>query len=278
MNDIVLLTDFGIDDPYVGIMKGVISTIAPTAKVIDLTHAISPQRIRSGAFALLNSYTYFPAGTIFVVVIDPGVGSTRRPIVATAGEYTFIAPDNGVLSYVLQRDPQARAYELISHQHRLSRVSNTFHGRDVFAPAAAYLSAGTPIDVLGQVLADYVKLPMPRMEITPGRVRGEVLSIDHFGNVITSIGRLAWNHEDELTLTHAFDPEQAPVRLSASACAAVYEDRRIDRISVTYADVPRGSLLALVGSSGFLEIAINQGNACAQLGVDVGFELDLLMG
>jgi hypothetical protein len=213
-----------------------------------------------------------------VVVVDPGVGAARRPIVATAGEYTFIAPDNGVLSYVLGRDPKARVCELISRQHRLSRVSNTFHGRDVFAPAAAFLSSGTAIDVLGQPLDDYVRLPLPQLDLQDRRIRGEVLSVDRFGNIVTSIGRLEWEHEGELLFHHAFDPNYPITRLTTDRCKVSYEDWHIERLSLTYADAPRGSLLALVGSSGFLEIAINQGNACAHLGADIGFEFDLIIG
>ncbi|MDX2138365.1 MAG: SAM-dependent chlorinase/fluorinase [Chloroflexota bacterium] len=275
---IALLTDFGMDDSYVGVMKGVISGICPDARIIDLTHAIAPQNVRQGAFELLTTYTYFPADTIFLVVVDPGVGGTRRPMLARAGTYTFIAPDNGVLSYVLDRDPAAQVHELTSAQHRLSRVSNTFHGRDVFAPAAAYLARGGAPEVLGPRLESYVRLPQPRLVRDDKRIRGEAVHVDHFGNIVTSIGNLTWTHEGELALHSAWDAQAEAVRIDAKQAVVTYDDWRINGIARTYTDVPRGSLLALVGSSGFLEIAINQGDACAQLSAGIGFEFDLQLG
>src|SRR5688500_2938100 len=142
---IALLTDFGTEDIYVGVMKGVMKSIAPDAEFIDITHAITPQSIQEGALALKNSYHYFPQGTIFLVIVDPGVGSTRRPIVVTAGGYTFVAPDNGVLSYMLVElitISDVQAFNLAHPSYRLQNISNTFHGRDVFAPAAAHLASG----------------------------------------------------------------------------------------------------------------------------------------
>jgi S-adenosylmethionine hydrolase len=278
MRCIVLLTDFGIEDNYVGIMKGVIASIAPAAQMIDLSHSIPPQDIRQGAISLLTSYTYFPPDTIFVVVVDPGVGGVRRPVIARAGTYHFIAPDNGVLSYALNRDPNAQVYEITSLQHRLSRVSNTFHGRDVFAPAAGYLCSGVTLEELGAPLNDYVHLPPPRLEIGDSLITGEVISVDHFGNITTSIGLLTWQHAGELLLTHPFESRSLPVSVRAQAAIRIDGSARISGIVRTYSDVGAGELLALVGSSGFLEIAVNQGDARSMLQARVGSVVELHLG
>jgi hypothetical protein len=191
---IALLTDFGISDIYVGVMKAVMRTICPTAQFIDITHSIQPQNVAQGAFALYNAYQFFPIGTIFLVVVDPGVGSQRRAIVAQYNGYKFVAPDNGVLSYVLN-DSRQEIVELTNSAYRLKQTSATFHGRDIFAPAAAHLAAGKALLELGAPPDDMIRLPSPRMEIYGSRVTGEVLHIDHFGNIVTSIGTLTWENE-----------------------------------------------------------------------------------
>src|SRR5690349_6122403 len=160
-NTIAILTDFGTKDIYVGAMKGVIHRIAPQAVVIDITHHIEAQNVRQAAFSLLGSYTYFAAGTTFLVVVDPGVGSTRKPIVVRAGDYVFVAPDNGVLTYVLANFESFEAFELTKQDLWLPETSATFHGRDVFAPVAAHIAAGIPLEHVGEPLEEIHTLPMP---------------------------------------------------------------------------------------------------------------------
>ncbi|MEP7294036.1 MAG: SAM-dependent chlorinase/fluorinase, partial [Chloroflexota bacterium] len=187
---IALLTDFGTTDTYVGVMKGVMLGIAPDIQLVDLTHAIQPQNIRQAAFLLLNSYRFFPPETVFLVVVDPGVGSSRRALAVRAGQYTFVAPDNGVLSYVLDELSECQTVELTNPDYQLSGASNTFHGRDIFAPAAAHLAAGVPLDTLGAPVDPPVILPDPSLVVAGKHVIGEVLHIDHFGSAVTSIGQL----------------------------------------------------------------------------------------
>jgi len=227
---IALLTDFGTHDAYVGVMKGVMAGICPDAQFIDLTHAIEPQNVRQGAFVLMTAFSYFPKGTIFLVVVDPGVGGQRRALAARAGDYIFVAPDNGVLSYVLRRYPYAVVNDLTSAAHQLAQVSSTFHGRDVFAPAAAYLAAGESLDRLGGRVRDPQKLPQPTLTLQADRLTGEVLHIDHYGNIVTSLGALAWEADDALVLKPAFGSARTPQRFNASAASCHVGSAQIDGV------------------------------------------------
>lgn len=265
---IALLTDFGLTDIYVGVMKGVIQNICPQAQIIDVTHAIQPQNIRHGAFTLLNAYGYFPPGTIFVVVVDPGVGSDRRLIAAQAGGYTFVAPDNGVLSYTLAELGDVRAVELSNPAYRLPHVSATFHGRDIFAPAAAHLAAGVELADLGTPLAQLSVFPAPDLVFEGDMIVGEVLHIDHFGNIVTSIGTLRWLAKDDLELTPRFGVQKTPIKIDHAE--VLLNERTFEGIVGIYAETAPGEWLAMVGSSGFLELAINQGNCASRLGTLIG--------
>jgi S-adenosylmethionine hydrolase len=187
---IALITDFGIEDSYVGIMKGVMRKICPTADFIDISHSITRQNAREAALTLMNAYRYFPAGTIFLVVVDPGVGSERRPVAVSGDEYFFVAPDNGVLSYTLAELELLQAVSLSKEEYHLELVSQTFHGRDIFSPAAAHLAAGIALSELGEAIEDLQRLPAPELRLLKDRLLGEVTHIDHFGNVVTSIGEL----------------------------------------------------------------------------------------
>lgn len=275
---IALLTDFGTEDTYVGVMKGVMQRIHPAAKFIDLTHAIAPQRVREAAFSLVNAYMYFEPGTVFLIVVDPGVGSLRRSVAVSAKDYTFVAPDNGVLSYVLATCDTYQAIELDNPAYRLAQVSQTFHGRDVFAPAAAYLASGTPLRELGSPVDDLVKLPQPEVEIQNRRVVGEVIQIDRFGNVITSLGHVSWRSETRLSLTPAFGQKRVQLPFEAQAVRMRLNDTVITSVNRTYSDAPRGGLLALVGSSGYLEVSVNQGDAADRLDATVGDRVELELG
>jgi S-adenosylmethionine hydrolase len=277
---IALLTDFGTTDTYVGVMKGVMLDINPALQLVDLTHAIQPQNIKQAAFTLLNSYSFFPPGTVFLVVVDPGVGSERKPIAVRAGHWLFVAPDNGVLSYALRDIGHPEAAELENRIHRLKAVSNTFHGRDIFAPAAAHLTLDVSFDHLGQRV-EPVMLPEPRLVIEGNHIRGEVLHIDHFGNVVTSIGLFNWDSPDQLILKPRFgtNPPLICPALSVEVSVSATNPPHT-RLSIchTYAEVEKGEALALVGSSGYLELSVNQGDFAAQFGVHIGAPVELRLG
>jgi S-adenosylmethionine hydrolase len=270
---IVMLTDFGLQDTYIGVMKGVIRGICPTVDVIDLTHAVQPQNVRQAALALLTSYRFFPAGSIFLVIVDPGVGSTRRPIAVRSGGYYFVAPDNGVLSYTLAESDAAVCVTLENRGLQLQALSNTFHGRDIFAPAAAHLAAGVTLEAFGPVLDSYHTLPQPSLIIESHEIIGEVIQIDHFGNIITSIGQWYWLEDAVVELRPRFGSSVVPLRLNAECLQVYVNDHLISGVFSTYSAVGRAELLALVSSSGFLEIAINQGHAARHLGVVIGDQI-----
>jgi hypothetical protein len=271
---IALLTDFGLDDVYVGVMKAVMRSIAPDAEFIDITHAIAPQSVRGGALALQHSYRYFPDDTVFLVVVDPGVGSKRRAILVEAGSYRFIAPDNGVLSYALNDFEDWQAVELTATDYRLSDVSATFHGRDVFAPAAAYAARGdVRLSDFGAAIDDLFQLPEPQMTVEDERITGEVTHIDHFGNIITSIGSLRWSGDGRLALKHP----GGIVRLNAAEATVKIQSQELHGISQAYHEVPRGHLLAQIDSNGYLEVAINQDDAAQRLDTLVGDVVELIL-
>lgn len=275
---IALLTDFGTTDVYVGVMKGVMLDICPAARLVDLTHAVQPQNIRQGAFVLLNAYHYFPAGTVFLAVVDPGVGSARRPVAVRAGAYTFVAPDNGLLSYVLADTPPDHVVELNNPVYRLTSVSYTFHGRDIFAPAAAHLAAGVSLNAMGTPLEQIVSLPVPLLNVEPDVVRGEVLHLDHFGNAVTSIGLLEWLSAERLRLKPRFGGQATAREIVTGHAEVRLNGQTICGVVPTYSHTHPGDLLAMVGSSGHLEIAVNQGSAAARLGTRIGDAVELRMG
>lgn len=261
---VALLTDFGLTDHYVGVMKGVMLGITPQLSFVDISHDVQPQNVRQGAFMLLNAYRYFPEGTVFLVVVDPGVGSTRRPIIVNAGAYTFVAPDNGVLSYVLNELGDSAAYQLENSSYRLPQLSASFHGRDLFAPAAAHAAAGVQPSDFGRQISDLVSLPTPRLVIEGAQVEGEVLHIDRFGNLVTSIGRLERSADGLLLIPWLGDRVTRATVVSPAARIFVNGQQLIG-IQRTYSDVSPGELFAMVGSGGFLEIAVSQGNAAHAL-------------
>jgi S-adenosylmethionine hydrolase len=286
---ITLTTDFGTADGYVGTMKGVILGIVPAAHLVDISHEIPPQNVRQAAYVLYTAYPFFPPHTVHLVVVDPGVGSARRPIALRTPAGTFVGPDNGVFSYVIAHEPVEMLVELTDPRYRLPQVSCTFHGRDVFAPAAAHLAAGVSITALGPPVSDAVTLPPPRLEVITGGIAGEVLHADRFGNVITSIGKLGWRG-DELVLEPAFqDAGEKPgfsektrflgqVRFKAAEALVEVGGREIVGVYHTYAEGTPGEALALVGSEGHLEIAVREGNAAQGLGLRPGDPVVLRFG
>jgi S-adenosylmethionine hydrolase len=250
---IALLTDFGTRDHYVGTMKGVVLGICPTATLVDITHDVPPQDILGGALELGASYSYFPAGTIFVAVVDPGVGSTRRGIAVSAGEYVFVAPDNGVLTMALDTHEAVNAVELTESRYARPVISRTFEGRDRFAPAAAWLATGVALSALGRPAGALARLDIPRAQAVGGEIRGDVLRVDRFGNLITNVDRSLFER--------CFATARVDVRIGPHV---------VDGVVSTYADVAPGGLCALFGSSGRLEVAVNGGSAADALGVGRG--------
>ncbi|MBN1261714.1 MAG: SAM-dependent chlorinase/fluorinase [Anaerolineae bacterium] len=265
---ITLMTDFGLDDVYVAVMKGVISGIAPGAAFVDLCHAVAPQDIRGAAFRLWMAVPYFPAHTVHLVVVDPGVGTSRRAIAARTSQGIFVGPDNGVFSYVWAESSPRQVVELENPRYHLPGMSTTFHGRDIFSPAAAHVAVGVDLGALGPEVTDPVGLPLPSLELTACQIAGEVLYVDRFGNAITSIGRLTWDR-DTLLLEGAFGG-CGRARFRASGVQVVAGRRQVYGIHGAYGEVSVGTALALVGSSGLLELAVSQGHGAQALDLQVG--------
>ncbi len=256
---IALVTDFGLRDHYAGTMKGVALGICPEAALVDITHDIPAHDVLAGALELDACYRYFPQGTVFVVVVDPGVGSSRRGIAAEAGGYRFVAPDNGVLSLALAHAGEHRIVELGNPRYARSTISRTFEGRDRFAPAAAWLASGVELSDLGPGLADCCGLEIPQPQAESGGIGGEVLRVDRFGNLITNIDR-------------------ALVDSLGAAAFVEVGGLRIPGVVSTYADVPPLALCALVGSTDRLEIAANGSSAADMLGLGRGAAVRMRRG
>ena len=247
---IALLTDFGTTDPYVAAMKGAALSVNPDAQLIDISHHIAPQDVAEAGYVLAASWAYYPAGTVFAAVVDPGVGSGRRILAAEVDGRVLLAPDNGLLTMVLDVSPPTRLVAVTNEAYFRQPVSATFHGRDIFAPVAAHLTLGVPLDDLGPVADGYERLEAAAARLSRLAIDGEVVHVDRFGNLVTSIPAAdlgGW--EDRLR-----------IHLSA--------DRHLDRLCRTYADVPPGEPLALIGSADLLEISVNGGSAAHLLGLD----------
>lgn len=248
-----MLTDFGGRDHYAGTMKGVALGICPDATLVDISHEVPAHDVLTAAFELSAAYRYFPAGTIFLVVVDPGVGSSRRGIAAEAGDYKFVAPDNGVLSIVFDENPPKRVVELSERRYARPTVSRTFEGRDRFAPAAAWLAKGVELTALGRPAGSVYRLEVPRPRETAGGLEGEVIRVDRFGNLITNI--------DRRTFEKLAGADRLTIRIGALQVAKVVS---------TYADASPGELCALFGSTDHLEIAANGANAAIVIGAGRG--------
>ena len=260
---ITLTTDFGTSDAYVGVMKGVILGINPNAQVVDITHAVPPQDIHEAAFLIHAAYRYFPTDTIHVIVVDPGVGSDRRAIVCQTEQALFVCPDNGILTYLLHEieNDGKQLENIVAIQNPvycLPEVSQTFHGRDIFAPVAAHLSRGVPLAEMGPSVRDLVRLPIPTLEISDDKLTGEIIKIDSFGNAISNI------------------PESLLTCLQGGSAAEIYDcEIRVGSVKLkglnrSYADSEIGAPLAIIGSSGVLEIAVNGGSAAVIFGLKRG--------
>ena len=250
---ITLITDFGLADGFVGTMKGVIYTINPDATIVDISHEIAPQDVSTAGFLLKASYGYFPQGTVHIVVVDPGVGGQRRAIVVETAEYYFVAPDNGVLTRALAGERIMKSVELTNQAYFLDEVSDTFHGRDIFAPAAAQLSLDTAIEAFGVEIDDLVQMSLSEPEVHRGSIKGHIIHTDRFGNLTTDIPRKLF---ETLVSDRPFVIAVAGIRL--------------DVVARSYADVPIGLPLAVFNSFGNLEIAVNRDSAAEILGAGKG--------
>lgn len=252
---IALLTDFGTRDAFVGIMKGVILGINPEVHIVDLSHEIPPQDILAGALVLRSAVPFFPPGTIYVAVVDPGVGSERRAILIETQRAFFIGPDNGLLSIAARQETTKRTVHLVNPAYFLAPLSQTFHGRDVFAPVAAHLSRGVAISQFGPVIPEMERIPLPTVERWESGMAGRVIYIDHFGNVVTNIS------EADL---RPFSKEQLFISMGPMHISGIVD---------TYTAVEVGAPAALINSWGMLEIAVRNGSAARQFGIAVGCEV-----
>jgi len=258
---ITLTTDFGLKDGNVGVMKGVIWSIAPQALIADLSHTISPQNIAEASLVVARATPFFPAGTIHVVVVDPGVGTERRPIAIMLGSELFVGPDNGVFTRVLERaEQESYPIEIIhldKHQYWLPEVSNVFHGRDIFAPVAGHLATGIELKCLGTPIYDPVRLRLPQPKPFKNSLRGEVIHIDHFGNIHSNI-----------RIEHSRGTYQASVSLRGATIRGFVH---------AFGERPPGELVALYGSSGDLIISVVNGSAAELLGAKVGDAVEVIL-
>lgn len=255
---ITLTTDYGTGDHLVASMKGVILGVNPEAEVVDITHAVMPYDILDGALIINEASRYYPSRTIHVVVVDPGVGSARRAILVSAGNQYYIAPDNGVLSLIFEREKDSLTVRQITSEHYFrSPVSKTFHGRDVFAPAAGWLSKAWQSASFGDEIEDYVRFTFPKPKQNGAGVKGVVLRVDGFGNLMTN-----------------FKPEDVPAFSSENGKFLIkLGNKEINKLVGTFSDGPTGEPIALIGSSGFVEISVNRGNAAKMLGIHRGSEV-----
>jgi S-adenosylmethionine hydrolase len=248
---ITLTTDFGLEDPYVAEMKGIILSINADAKLIDVSHGVEKFDVRMGAFTLASAAPYFPKGTVHLVVVDPGVGTGRRAVLVHTKQAFFVGPDNGLLMLAAKSQSIQHIYELVNPMYRLPKISSTFHGRDIFAPAAAYLDKGVKPSEFGPEITDPITPKFAAMTRKNNSLRGEVLHIDRFGNVVTNIAEKEINNVKTIKL-----------KLPDCPLEAIF--------AKTYGEVKPEDPVALIGSHGFLEIAINKGSAAKMFNVHLG--------
>jgi len=258
---VTLTTDYGNNDHLVGVMKGVIYKINPDVHIVDICHNVMPFDVLDGALTIGQAYSHFPPKTIHLVVIDPGVGSQRRPVLVIGDQHYFIAPDNGVLSMVYEREQKVLVRHITAEHYFLNPISNTFHGRDIFAPVAAWLSKNWQTPSFGDEISDFVRFSLPKPKLDGNILKGVVLKVDNFGNLITN-----------------FTPEDVPQVLAGASFKITVGSREIDRLAETYSQGAPGEVLAIIGSSGFLEIAVNKGSATRALNLQRGAEVALALG
>lgn len=260
---VTLTTDFGTNDHFVGAVKGVIVDIVPDVNIVDITHAVQAFDVLDGALAIAQTYSYFPTGTVHMIVVDPGVGTNRRPIIASSDGYHFVAPDNGVLSMVYAKEERIRVRHVTSDHYFRQPLSNTFHGRDVFAPIAAYLAKQVDSDKFGDEIEDYVRFAAPRPKPAgENRIRGVVLKVDRFGNLVTNV-----------------TPDDAPALFAGKGVfKIVVGSKEITDIRTAYAEGTPGEVFGVLGSMGYLEIVANRAPAAQLTGAGKGAEVSIFFG
>ena len=260
---ITLTSDFGLNDHFVGTMKGVILNICPDAEIVDISHAVQAFDVLDGALAIAQSYSQFPAGTVHIVVVDPGVGSARRPIIVAGDRHYFVAPDNGVLSLVYAREERLRVYHVTAGHYFLQPVSQTFHGRDIFSPVGAWLAKGVDLSKFGEEVSDFVRFNLPKPKpVDANTLRGIVLKADRFGNLVTNI-----TPED---LPALFQTPCPPFKIAVG-------QSEVTRICTSYVEGTANELFGILGSMGYLEIAANRASAAQIAGATKGAEVTVVM-
>ena len=255
---ITLTTDFGTSDHLVGSMKGVILNINPAARIVDVNHSVAAYDILDGALSIANAYRYFPPRSIHVVIVDPGVGTERRPVLVTGEKQFFVAPDNGVLSMIYERE-SCTVRHITAEHYFLNPISPTFHGRDIFAPTAAWLSKTFQTEAFGEIVTDFVRFTMPKAKSTGQAVKGVILRVDAFGNLMTN-------------LTAEDIPAAA---IGGGSIKLSVNGKPVVKFGQTFASGNAGEPIAMLGSAGYVEIAVNRGNAARTLGVNRGAEVTL---
>lgn len=263
MQIITILTDFGMEDYFAGTLKGVMLTRNPNLVIVDITHTIPPHDVRAGAFTLGAFYPYFPPGSIHLAVVDPGVGSDRRPLLVEAGGHLFVGPDNGLFSLILDRDPAARLRHVTSSEYFLPARSSTFHGRDVFAPVCAALSLGVAPERFGPIVTDPIRIQFTRVEVAPdGTMLGSIIHVDHFGNCVTNF---AW--------------DQIRAQSGGRSVRLQVREFAIDRLVTHYGEASDRPLepFLIAGSAGFLEISLWCSSAARALNLAAGEPVRLLI-
>ncbi|HKW90035.1 MAG TPA: SAM-dependent chlorinase/fluorinase [Candidatus Acidoferrales bacterium] len=255
---ITLTTDFGSADHLVGTMKGVILGVNPDAEIVDITHKVIPYDLLDGALAIGQAYKYFPPKTIHIIVVDPGVGTQRRPLLITADQHFLVAPDNGVCSMIFEREENLVVRHVTSEHYFQHPVSNTFHGRDIFAPVAAWLSKSWQTQAFGEEVTDFVRFSLPKPKPADNCLKGVVLRVDNFGNLLTN-----------------FSTEDAPQLLAGSAFTLRLGSAEISKFVQTFAQGAANEPVLVLGSSGFFEVAVNRGNAARALAANRGTEVTL---
>jgi len=259
---ITLTTDYGTSDHLVGVLKGVILRIAPNATIVDINHHVAPFDLLDAALTIGAAYRYFPPRTVHLVVVDPGVGTQRRPILVTADQFYFVAPDNGVLSLIYERESAVTVRHITAEHYFLNPISNTFHGRDVFAPVAAWVAKTSQTEAMGEEISDHVKFTLPRPKAAGSALKGVVLRVDAFGNLMTN-----------------FTAEDLPAATGTDGKLSLQVGgKRVEKLAQTFANGAAGEPVAIIGSSGFLEVAVNKGQAARVLGVNRGAEVVLEIG
>ena len=258
---VTLTTDFGLNDHFVGTMKGVILGIVPEAEIVDISHAVQAFDVLDGALTIAHAYSYFPTSTVHIVIVDPGVGTARRPIIASSEQHHFVAPDNGVLIYA--REERMHVRHVTSEHYFLQPISNTFHARDIFAPVAAYLAKRVDGEKFGELVDDYVRFNAPKAKPVDGRtLRGVILKVDRFGNLITNI-----------------TPQDVPMLFQAAPpqFKITVGKKEITEIRTNYSEGEPGEIFGILGSMGYLEISTNRGSAAQAVGVGKGSDVSITL-